>query len=124
MHAYSYDGGDSWTPAREGSRQLPEPVRGCEGSVVYHPGAKKLFFSHPDPYMAELEIFRQRMTVWSSENMGATWEKHAVVWPSAAGYSTLTVANETHLGILYARNNHTLIIFEAQSVSYTTLRVV
>ena len=74
-------------------------------------------------------LLRTRLRVWTSSNLGATWEDHAVVWEEAAGYSALTVltgvpgANSAlaPLGILYDRNNHSMAIFEAQSVSWTTV---
>ena len=63
--------------------------------------------------------------VWSSSNVGTSWEKHHMVWDNAAGYSALAVmtdnAGNATLGVLYDRNNHTMIVFEAQSVSFTTI---
>lgn len=64
--------------------------------------------------------------MWSSANMGATWESHAVVWAGAAGYSSLVVIGNSSspqapLGVYYDRNNHTMAVFEAQSVSFTTI---
>mmetsp|Transcript_85885 Transcript_85885/g.223302 ORF Transcript_85885/g.223302 Transcript_85885/m.223302 type:complete len:368 (+) Transcript_85885:3-1106(+) len=134
LQALSRDGGLSWGDVWE-AKDLPEPVKGCEGSLVFHPGTHKLYFSHPDP---PLKLLRTRLSIWTSSNMGGTWSHHAVVWNKAAGYSALVVmggktdaaqasANETaeraaeDLGLLYGRNNHTMIIFEAQSVSFTTV---
>ena len=57
---------------------------------------------------------------WVAE-LGATWEHHATVWNKQAGYSSLVVMGPTELGILYDRNNHTMVIFEAQGVSFKTL---
>lgn len=126
LQALSYDGGLSWGDPWE-AKDLPEPIKGCDGSIVFHPGTHKLYFSHPDP---PLDLFRTRLRIWSSSNMGASWESHGVVWPEAAGYSALVVmrtditpASEWELGILYDRNNHTMVVFEAQSVSFTTMAV-
>ena len=55
------------------TKDLPEPIKGCDGSLVFHPGTRKLYFSHPDP---PLDLFRVRLRVWSSGNMGASWESH------------------------------------------------
>ena len=43
-----------------------------------------------------------------------------MVWRKAAGYSSMTVLDDGRIGIFYDRNNHTMPIFEAQSVSWTT----
>ena len=47
-----------------------------------------------------------------------------MVWPGAAGYSALAALGTTAdapLGLLYDRNNHTMVVFEAQGVTFTTL---
>merc|ERR1712232_620759 len=102
-------------------KRLPEPIEGCEGSIVYHPGTKKLYFSHPDPM---LKLLRTRLRVWSSSDHGHTWDHHATIWSKAAGYSSLVVMGDApgaKLGLLYDRNNHSMLVFEAQSVSFTTV---
>ena len=117
LQSLSRDGGVTWGNAWE-ALDLPEPIRGCEGSLLYHPPTHQLYFSHPHP---SLDLFRTRLQVWTSDNAGATWKEHATVWPSAAGYSSLVSLNDSTLAILYDRNNHTMPIFEAQSVSYRTI---
>merc|ERR1711953_58878 len=87
IQAYSSDSGNTWVNVTE-VKQLPEPIEGCEGSIVYHPGTQKLYFSHPDPM---LKLLRTRLTVWSSSNHGRTWDHHTTVWSKAAGYSSLVV---------------------------------
>jgi Ca2+-binding EF-hand superfamily protein len=51
---------------------------------------------------------------------GEDWEDHTVVWKQAAGYSSMTVLDDGRVGIFYERNNHTMTVFEAQSVSWAT----
>jgi sialidase-1 len=121
LQALSNDSGVSWGEVWE-AKDLPEPIMGCEGSLVYHPATAKLYFSHPDD---PLQLRRYRLRVWSSGNMGASWDHHATVWSSAAGYSALVVMPGAHagLGLLYDRNNHSMFIFESQSVSYTRVEV-
>jgi sialidase-1 len=115
--SYSEDGGETWGPIRE-VKDLPEPIKGCEGSMVYNPKTKKIYFSHPDPY---LDLFRNYLKVWSSSDHGKTWQVHKEVWNNAAGYSSMVVMpGGDELGVFYDRNNHTMIVFEAQSVSWTT----
>lgn len=120
LQALSHDGGLTWGQEWE-EKQLPEPIEGCEGALLWHPGAQKLYFSHPDP---ELDLLRTKLKVWASSDLGATWQSHAVVWPGAAGYSSLVVmgnSSDAELGVYYDRNNHSMLIFEAQSVSFTTI---
>ena len=72
----------------------------------------------------QLRLFRQRLRIWSSSNLGATWEHHTTIWEMAAGYSSLVVmgsATNASLGLLYDRNNYTTVIFEAQGVSFTNV---
>ena len=76
---------------------------------------------HPLPLQPALDLLRTRLVVWSSANLGATWEEHAVVWPKAAGYSSLAVLPGGRLGVFYDRNNHSMAVFEAQSVSWTEI---
>jgi sialidase-1 len=118
--ALSHDGGVTWGHTWH-AKDLPEPIKGCDGSIVYHRGTGKLYFSHPDPVLG---LFRTRMTVWSSADVGQSWQVHRTVWKEAAGYSALTVmgnASNSALGLLFDRNNHTMVVFEAQSVSWTVL---
>jgi hypothetical protein len=100
--------------------------------------------------------------------MGASWERHALVWAGAAGYSSLVLMGggngggngggatggdgdgaagvgvppggrkggrrtavstspstpmsaPADLGVFYDRNNETMAVFEAQSVSFTAI---
>lgn len=116
LQSLSRDGGLTWSTPWE-VHNLPEPIEGCEGSLVFHPGTQKIYFSHPNP---RLDLFRTRLTVWSSSNMGASWDEHTVLWDSAAGYSSMSVLHDGRIGVFYDRNNHTMLVFEAQSVSWTT----
>jgi len=123
IQSLSRDGGLSWAEPFE-ARDLPEPIRGCEGSLVYHPGAKRMYFSHPDPY---LDLTRMRLRVWTSTDLGSSWHEHATVWANAAGYSAravwgapATARAPAPLGVYYDRNDRPMAIFEAQSVSWTT----
>ena len=117
MQSYSTDSGETWSQSRE-VKALPEPIRGCEGALIFHRGTRKLYFSHPDP---DADLLRNRLKVWSSSNHGETWQDHAVVWNKAAGYSSLTIMSNGELGVFYDRNNHSMAIFEAASVSWTTI---
>ena len=53
------------------------------------------------------------MTVWSSEDSGATWRVHVQLNETlginpreGAAYSTMVAINESHFGLVYERNNY------------------
>lgn len=129
LQAYSNDGGDSWSVPQPVAA-LAEPIGGCEGSLVRHPNGK-LYYAHPDPPHG---VLREVMDVHVSADGGASWQPHTQVWGPeagcvppcvpAAGYSSLVVLGDTPtspLGLLYGRNNATLVFFEARSVAFTTI---
>jgi sialidase-1 len=92
IQALSADGGASFGATRF-VPELPQPVDGCEGSMVAAPGGR-LFFSGPDS-----KLLRDRFAVWESDDEGATWGTiQGTVDPGAAGYSSLQ-----HLGAVPVR---------------------
>ena len=114
----SHDGGETWGDVWQ-AKELPEPIKGCEGSTIYHKASGKLYFSHPDPPHG---LFRANMRVWSSSDAGKSWQEEADIWSGAAGYSALvTMKDDDKLGLLYGRNNHTMFIFEAQEMSFAII---
>ncbi|GMI27478.1 hypothetical protein TrCOL_g2294 [Triparma columacea] len=118
--SYSHDGGETWGEVWQ-AKELPEPIKGCEGSTIFHEPSNKLYFSHPDPKHG---LFRANMKVWSSADAGKSWQEEAVVWDSAAGYSALVnMKDDNTLGLFYGRNNHTMTIFEAQEMSFATVEL-
>ena len=87
---------------------------GCEGSLIKHPNGN-LYFSNPTHWP-----LRYNLDIKKSTDNGQTWKHHHTVWKKSAGYSSMRVMPGTdEIGILYDRNNKTMIIFEAQSVSFT-----
>ena len=53
---------------------------------------------------------------------GNTWQEEFSVYDIAAGFSTLVImGNDGQPGLLYERNNHTMMIFEAQEISFTVI---
>ena len=120
MQSRSTDGGRTWNEPRK-VPELPEPVDGCEGALVSHPNGN-LYFSHPDN-----PPLRNLMVVKVSTDNGDTWENHREIWgpttgcdPAtgcvpAASYSSMVVLgtkNDSNVGLMYMRNNKTLLIFE------------
>ena len=117
---YSHDGGLTWRPSTP-NKDLPSPIDGVEASLVMHPSGR-LFHSAPESFS-----FRTRMVVKVSDDKGATWRHHATVWEGSAGYSALAVLGDgpdAPLGLLYDRNNRTMMIFEARGVTFTTVSAV
>jgi len=114
--AYSRDGGLTWGPS-EPNRDLPSPIDGVEASLVRHPSGR-LYHSAPESFS-----FRTRMVVKVSHDDGRSWKRHAAVWPEAAGYSALAVLGDGSLGLLYDRNNRTMVVFEARGVTFTRVDV-
>eukprot|EP01113_Clastostelium_recurvatum_P049345 TRINITY_DN9126_c0_g1_i5.p1 TRINITY_DN9126_c0_g1~~TRINITY_DN9126_c0_g1_i5.p1 ORF type:complete len:325 (-),score=40.53 TRINITY_DN9126_c0_g1_i5:74-1015(-) len=58
------------------SKGLVEPDGGCEGSVVYLPQSKQLFFSGPGSTSA-----RQNMTLFVSKDQGSSWSFYKTIDP-------------------------------------------
>ena len=115
--ARSRDQGMTWDGS-VANRDLPSPIDGCEASMVVHPNGR-LYHSSPDSH-----LLRNRMVVRESADDGRTWRVHERVWPASAGYSSMIVlGNDTNaaLGVLYDRNNVSMIIFEARGVTFTTV---
>ena len=115
LQSYSYDGGLSWNHTSI-NKDLIAPVDGCEGSLIKHPNGN-LYFSNPTHWP-----LRYNLDIKKSTDNGQTWKHHHTVWKKSAGYSSMRVMPGTdEIGILYDRNNKTMIIFEAQSVSFTLI---
>ena len=126
LQAFSSDGGQSWS-APEHTPSLPEPISGCEGAMIRHPNGR-LYYSHPEGH-----LLRQLMSIKVSDDDGKTWAHHTQIWgpqsgcPApcvpAASYSSLAVLGESkssRIGILFMRNNVTMLIFEGRGVTFAT----
>ena len=132
LQSWSNDSGVTWSEP-EHVRSLIEPVKGCEGSLLLHPNGK-LYFGHPDP---PLGLFRTRFNIKVSADQGRTWALHTQVWGEesatcvppcvpAAGYSSMVAMGDgvdAPIGLLYDRNNVSMVIFEAREVAFTTVSV-
>ena len=87
----SDDGGETFGPTRY-VPELPQPIDGCEGSTVVVPrdrpaGApRQLVFSGPDS-----TLFRTKMTLWTSDDEGASWQTLAALDGGSSGYSSLQI---------------------------------
>lgn len=94
-HAYSTDGGLSWS-SLERQSELVEPI--CQASLrrLDDSDGMKLLFSNPAS-----EERRERMTVRLSHDGGKTWPIARVLHPGPAAYSCLQAMPDGSAGCLY-----------------------
>lgn len=94
---------------------VTEPLDGCEGSIVNHRRAGRLFYSgtvNPNPE-------RYNMTLWTSSNNGSSWQLHTVVNTGRTAYSSLQVMGDgVGLGLLYERSDSPDFIFLPTAISF------
>ena len=91
--------GRSFGPTRF-VEELPQPINGCEGSMVRAEGDDDvLFFSGPDS-----RLLRTGMAIWTSRTGGDSWAKATTVDSGTSGYSSLQVMG-TGLGLLYEQSD-------------------
>ena len=117
--ATSFDGGMTWNASIQ-TPGLPSPIAGCEASLVAHPNGL-LYHSAPNSF-----VLREKMVVHVSADGGHSWRVHKHVWPHSAGYSAMVVMGtdaKAPLGLLYDRNNVSMIVFEARGISFTQVAV-
>lgn len=93
VHAWSSDGGLTLDAPYAGIPEITAP--GIQGSVVcLHDG--RLLLSTPVNPSA-----RRELTVFLSEDSGATWQPALVVHEGMAGYSDLVLLSDGSIGIFY-----------------------
>ena len=103
--AITRDLGRTWAEHPTSRLSLPEPGR-CQGSLIHvdHELGKDaggwLLFSNPNVENTP----RRHMTIKASRDQGMTWPKEQQILldeGASAGYSCLTMIDETTVGILY-----------------------
>lgn len=107
----SRSGGKKWGPVRV-ENQLPDPV--CEGSLLAiqgRGGQPALVFSNLNH-----QSKRQNLTLYKSNDEGATWQPVRVVEPGSAAYSDLVQQSDGAIGVLFERDNY-------RQINYTPVRV-
>ena len=109
----SFDGGETLQEPYWVS--IPEPLGGCEGSIVYHRNDNKLFYSGSTSTNPE----RFNMTIWESDDHGKSWSEHLVVNTGRTGYSSMVIMpGGNSVGLLYERSNLTDFIFTPTHFSF------
>jgi sialidase-1 len=114
IQAISTDGGETFGPTRY-IPELPQPINGCEGSMVVaaehnnnsssSSTKQLLLLSGPDS-----KLLRTGMVIWWSADGGESWRKALDVDPGTSGYSSLQFmpAAETGteaVGLLYEQSD-------------------
>ncbi|RAJ99897.1 sialidase-1 [Larkinella arboricola] len=104
--AYSPNAGESWKPTVVATA-LPDPV--CQGSMINYrtpAGKPVLLFANPNS-----PAKREKLTVRVSTDDGKTWSAGKEIYSGSSAYSDLVVLSDNMIGILYERNDYTLINF-------------
>ena len=95
-----------------------------EGSIVRMPNSSRLVLSHPYKYGTHPHLgdCRCNLTIWASDDSGATWDAIAQVEeePSnvhdAAAYSSMQPLNQTHVVLVYERGDYKFLTRKVQRV--------
>lgn len=95
----STDGGRSWSEVVK-STTLPDPA--CNGDIIAyrHRGRNYLLHSVPDSHNA-----RRDVSLFASDDAGATWRKLITLCPAPSVYSAITELPDHTLGCLVEENN-------------------
>lgn len=102
--ASSPDAGQTWSGVRV-AQDLPDPV--CQGSMLDHRlpnGQWVLLFSNLNS-----PTKREKMTVRVSTDDGKTWSAGREIYSGSAAYSDLVVQADGQIGLLYEKDNYTMI---------------
>ena len=113
----SSDHGLSWE-----SRPEPELIDpGCNGSIIRYSSLKeghsknRLLFSN-----AKMKKGRQNMTVRVSYDEGLTWSEGKCIYPGSAAYSSMTVLENGHIGLIFEKDYYTENLFVSFSLDWLT----
>ena len=94
--------------------ELRAPIEGCEASTARQGDA--LFFTGPQG-----ELFRERLTLFASDDMGDRWESVQVIDAGPTSYSSLAPMADASLGLLYERSDARRLIFKPDAISFVRI---
>jgi len=100
----SSDRGLSWESRAE--EELIDP--GCNGSIIRYTSIdegyskNRLLFCN-----ASMKEGRQNLTVRISYDEGLTWTEGKCIYPGSAAYSSMTVLDNGHIGLVFEKDNYT-----------------
>ncbi|CAF0755329.1 unnamed protein product [Adineta ricciae] len=98
--AYSTNGGITFDKVTV-LNTLVEPLHGCEGSTLYHPSTRQLFYSG----LAVTSNIRANLSLHISNDNGETWSYIKAICPGPSGYSSLTTLTDQSIGMLYEKGS-------------------
>ena len=75
-----------------------------------------LFFTGPQG-----ELFRERLTLFASDNMGDRWESVQVIDAGPTSYSSLAPMADASLGLLYERSDARRLIFKPDAIPFVCI---
>lgn len=93
---------------------LVEAFEGCEGSIVRDPSTEFLYYSGTN----SPTLVRRNMTVFQSNDEGASWTVLKTVDLGSVAYSALVILSQGKLGLLYERSDVETLIFEPQEIRF------
>ncbi|GMI08719.1 hypothetical protein TrVE_jg9302 [Triparma verrucosa] len=118
IQSYSEDDGDTWSTFED--TDLPNPMMGCEGSIVSLGDDNGVLFSGPNT----AEVIRTKMTVYKSPDQGKQWlESYEVdtTLSATVGYSSMIRKNDGVTAIIWGRSLEEETLFVPDYISYRTL---
>jgi len=102
LQSRSSDGGITWTALRHVGG-LPQPLEGCEGSLIALDEGCRMLYSGVNAW----GVFRTNLTVWASTDCGESWA-HALnpdERSPVAGYSSMAVLANGTVALLWERRD-------------------
>jgi len=113
----SSDQGKSWESRPEPA--LPDP--GCNGSIIRLTSVKDGFKKNRLLFCnANMKKGRQNLTVRLSYDEGETWTEGKTIYSGSAAYSTLTLLDNGHIGLLFEKDYYTKNLFVSFSLEWLT----
>ncbi len=107
IQARSVDGGVTW--ANFEKTELPNPLVGCEGSIMQESNETLLYSGVGGPNDS---VARTLMTVWESDDDGKSWKKLIVLEDQGGvSYSSLHRLLDGRMGILYELSAESETVF-------------
>jgi sialidase-1 len=114
--AYSNDGGITFDRVKV-LHTLVQPLTGCQGSTVYHPNSRLLFYTG----LAETSIIRSHLSLYLSKDNGENWTLIKTIYEGSSAYSSLTIMKDQSIGLLYEWANKTDVIFQPDYMTFTVV---
>jgi sialidase-1 len=96
---------------------LVQPLTGCQGSTVYHPSSRLLFYTG----LAETSYIRSHLSLYLSKDNGESWTFIKTIYQGSSSYSSLTIMKDQSIGLLYEWANKTDVVFQPDYMTFTVV---